>query len=559
MNTGGLAQMSYNHGSNGYSNNNGFGSMPSGYGSSRGKAAHIKRLSVAPPPGMNAIYEDEEANPVPRTARSQLLAGLRTAPKQANSVPASAPYGQQGFNFDQAESSGNTNNAHFNYNNMPQTAMASNFKRNSSPNPYNSNAYQHMYSPQEQVQASPAYNDQNEIDPGIYNTLMIQQLSLLQQQAQLRQQLQNVNAAASQFQGMNLNGYQAPLTPMTPNMHMFNQQYQDSMQPIVQPTNQAGIVSVFIPATGQHTFMYADQLNSPVSPPTATPGLDPSSPMNDNGQGRFSRKDTTSPFNQSLGNARTTSPPKRSPSPQRDVAPLPPPSANAYRPGGHRRSMSNAVASAAKDLSLNGPKTADIRSAFPRTPMTGTFGPGMARAGEHPVRQPRGPPPLDELTSAPTALHDGSKNFANRQRRSAVHDLVKAVKDRQRNGSSEMGTPSSEGEINFVISDADSEGSSSATGSASLSGDPTFGNAKYGAAIGSEWEQLKKRASDRNSTGMTRPFSSSGIGCLDGSSRSARDFPSAVKTEGSSPAPQDSLRNPLLVLTSAAEKRKTMM
>lgn len=558
MNTGGLAQMTYNNGSNGYTNNNGFGSAPSGYGS-RGKAAHMKRLSVAPPPGMNSIYEDEEANHVPRTARSQLLAGLRTAPKQASNVPASAPYSQQGFNFGSANYNGNTNNAHFSYNNMPQTAMASSFKQTSSPNSYNSNNYQAMYSPQEQVQASPAYNDQNETDPGLYNTLMMQQLSLLQQQAQLRQQLQNVNAAASQFQSMNLNSYQAPLTPVTPSMNMSHQQYYDSMHPVVQPTNQAGIVSVYIPTTGQHVFMYADQLSSPASPPTTTPGLDPSSPLNDNATGRFSRKDTTSPFNQSFGNARTTSPAKRSPSPQQEVTPLPPPSANAYRPGGHRRSMSNAVASAPKEPSLTGPKTADIRLSFPRTPMTGTFGPGMARAGEHPVRQPRGPPPLDELTSAPTALHDGSKNFANRQRRSAVHDLVKAVKDRQRNGSSELGTPSSEGEINFIISDADSEGSSSATGSASLSGDATFGSAKYGAAIGSEWEQLKKRAGNLNSTGMTRPFSSSGIGGLDGSLRSPRDFAGAVKIEGSSPAPQESMRSPLLVLTSAAEKRKTMM
>ncbi|KAJ3472365.1 hypothetical protein NLG97_g11050 [Lecanicillium saksenae] len=60
------------------------------------------------------------------------------------------------------------------------------------------------------------------------------------------------------------------------------------------------------------------------------------------------------------------------------------------------------------------------------TPLTGGYGPGQGRAGEHPVRQPRGPPSLDELKAKPTAKHEGSKNFATRTRRSAVHNLVRA-------------------------------------------------------------------------------------------------------------------------------------
>jgi serine/threonine protein kinase len=51
---------------------------------------------------------------------------------------------------------------------------------------------------------------------------------------------------------------------------------------------------------------------------------------------------------------------------------------------------------------------------------TGTFGPSQARAGEHPLRQPRGPPSIEDLREKPTTKHEGSKNFATRQRRQAV-------------------------------------------------------------------------------------------------------------------------------------------
>jgi len=76
--------------------------------------------------------------------------------------------------------------------------------------------------------------------------------------------------------------------------------------------------------------------------------------------------------------------------------------------------------------------------------MTGTFGPGAARAGEHPLRQPRGPPPLEELTAAPTSKHEGSKNFAKRQRRHALDSLVKAGTSRRGVSRSSEGSPVSE-------------------------------------------------------------------------------------------------------------------
>src|ERR1700761_5056042 len=86
---GGLAQMTYN-------SNNGF--PPGGLGTPNhgfGNRSRLnsKRLSVALPPKVNPISENQVDNPTPRTSRSHLLAGLRTQPKTP-SVPASAPYNQ---------------------------------------------------------------------------------------------------------------------------------------------------------------------------------------------------------------------------------------------------------------------------------------------------------------------------------------------------------------------------------------------------------------------------------------------------------------------------------
>ncbi|KAI5292896.1 hypothetical protein KEM56_006176, partial [Ascosphaera pollenicola] len=66
--------------------------------------------------------------------------------------------------------------------------------------------------------------------------------------------------------------------------------------------------------------------------------------------------------------------------------------------------------------------------------MTGTFSAGSSRPGDHPVRQPRGPPPFEELKEKPTQRYEGSKNFATRQRRKAVFDLIKAGMGRRMSG-----------------------------------------------------------------------------------------------------------------------------
>ena len=118
MDAGGLAQMSYNN-----FQSQGFGNPTSSF-ASRGKGAALKRLSVASPPKVASIAENEVQTP--RTSRSHLLAGLRTAPKTPSSAqpPASAPYNQR-----QHSIGGNQNNRlsrNFNQNG-PQTAVGSGF------------------------------------------------------------------------------------------------------------------------------------------------------------------------------------------------------------------------------------------------------------------------------------------------------------------------------------------------------------------------------------------------------------------------------------------------
>ena len=135
---------------------------------------------------------------------------------------------------------------------------------------------------------------------------------------------------------------------------------------------------------------------------------------------------------------RSISPPKKTNSPPTEHNPLPPPSANAFRLGQNNRhkkasSLANVITSmTAADVEA-APRSAMPRTAgIPATPMTGMFGPGGSRAGEHPVRQPRNPPAIEELLAKPTTRYEGSKNFATRSRRAAVSNQIGRASCRER-------------------------------------------------------------------------------------------------------------------------------
>jgi hypothetical protein len=558
MDAGGLAQMSY-------PNFPSIGVPGSGF-ASRGKGAHIKRLSFEP-----STPTDPQGNgaPTPRTSRSHLLAGLRTAPKSAvaSNFPPSAPPSQlQHRGLDASMYADSKENAR-SYG--PKTSTASNFPSHQTG--YNAN--RQMYSLPEQVLAPPEIHiddhGQEQMDPNLYAQLVATNMYLAEQQQRLQQQLLNVQAAAQQFQGMNLGHMgiqtqqQFATPPITPSMAMYQQHVKQNMQPIITPVMgaQPGIYSVYNPVTGQQAYFVDQgaQQGYAENQPSAMHN-DSNSPTQQAGTPRFQvSPPSTTP-------ARSVSPPKKSVSPPQEHSPLPPPSANAFRRG-HKKSSS--MANVVNAISTNpnadgGPRSALPKTGgFPATPMTGTFGPGQARAGEHPTRQPRGPPSLDELLAKPTTKFEGSKNFATRQRRSAVSNLVRAGIERRRapgSGSGSAGsiTPISEnGEISFSIS-SDNESDSGRSGSGSLSGRPSVGGSRTSAhgAIGSERpsSRQKERSRERSSVDSicTTASASSDEGAPVGGS-----FAAVFKNGCKKPEAAESTRKaPMLVLTSA-EKRKS--
>ena len=514
-------------------NNTNIGASGPGF-ATRGKGSHIKRLSVAPPPKISTIDENAQANAAstPRTSRGHMLAGLRTAPKSATVGP--AQNGLESSRF--ADTQYNTGNR------APQTTTSAYFPNNRNSN---GNGNYQNYAQPEQILAPPAIDWNNthgteSIDPEVYDELVATNNFLAQQQRALQQQLLSITQTAQQFGNLNINTqfnnpgqqFQSPVNNRP--MSIYQQQCQSGMQPIVQPVpGSPGVFAVYNPLTGQSSFIvdnggqpngYQDQY-TPLSPEAAPVYQrhfsDPNVPRSD---------------------TRSISPPKQSTSPQKDVEPLPPPSANAFRRG-HRKNMSSAnVIKTTGEWSrgVTGPRSAIL----PPTPMTGTFGPGHGRSGEHPVRQPRGPPHLNELEEKPTSKHEGSKNFATRQRRRAVHNLVRAGRER-RNDSVPSGsgaaTPGSENEFNFSVS---SDSDSVLAGSTSLTSRPSLGSLRAG-VIGSE---RKEKSRERSSVDSSGQLSAKSLSSDEGNA-----------VGGAYVEVESARRNTPLLVLSSAEKRKSVV
>lgn len=161
-----------------------------------------------------------------------------------------------------------------------------------------------------------------------------------------------------------------------------------------------------------------------------------------------------------LRSARSRSPPKLSLL-QQSTSPTPP---TCFRRG-HRKASSLSTCVNINSLEIEpAPKTSLPKlSMFPSTPLTATFAPGHA-SGSHPIRQPRGPPAIEELKAKPTSKDEGSKNFATRQRRRAISRLVTSSLERRtaRSASGSVGgtmTPVSENE-GFAFGEGESVTSS---------------------------------------------------------------------------------------------------
>ncbi|PMD66148.1 uncharacterized protein K444DRAFT_624657 [Hyaloscypha bicolor E] len=559
MDAGGLAQMSYNN----FPSSNGLGLPGSGFASRRANAPNLKRLNFEP-----TKQSDPQDNgaPTPRTSRSHLLAGLRTAPKSATSstFPSTAPptqlqhnTGLAGSIYADKESYGG-----------PKTSVYSNQQGG-----FNQLNNRQMYSVPEQPLAPPEIlvdeHGQEQMDPNLYAQLVATNMYLAEQQQRLQQQLINVQAAAQQFQGLNLGmgnqmQQQFATPPVTPQNMYQQQQVKNNMQPIITPVMgaQPGIYSYYIPATGQQSyFMDQSAQQTQFMDQQVVQQSVNYSPPQQHGTPRF--QVSPPPQSDTPTFTRSISPPKKSQSPPSDHAPLPPPSAGAFRRG-HRKANSMAIGT---DIpaTFDGPKSALLPKSmgFPSTPTASGFGPGQARAGEHPIRQPRGPPSLDELTAKPTTKFEGSKNFATRTRRNAVHNLVRAGMERRRApgsaGSGSMSPVSEVGEVTFSVS-SDNDSDSGRSGSGSLSGRPSLGSSRASAhgAIGSDRpsSRQKERSLERKSAAsVDSNFTTASVSSDDDSSVGG-SFAAVFKNGGKKPEPKNVERKaPMLVLTSAEKRR----
>ncbi|OAA39398.1 hypothetical protein NOR_06236 [Metarhizium rileyi] len=580
MDAGGLAQMS----SNSFNSANGL-SMPAGGLASRRGSQNIKPLSFDTIQQSN-VNKDGGA-PTPRTSRSHLLAGLRTAPKSATAAT-----------FSSATSASNATPQHY-----ARRSMAANLHGYGRDNVYNNapktafpqygtqqSTYQNMMGSQQytvdQVLAPPelTMDEQahEQMDPNLYAQLVATNMYLAQQQQRLQQQLRDVQAAAQQFQQLNLTSTQnAQLAQQQMALFEQQQQVRNMQQQLgVQAAMSQGQQVYYSPVTGQYyvdnASVHVHQVSSPYVEQPLSPtfngvqdGLQQQlqqqfqqhhyqqSPVQGTPQVQVSPPPENTPTT-----CRSSSPPKRYDSPS-EVTPLPPPSANAFRRG-HKKASSLApvnsalatVNTSSDALKSAGPKT----SAFPLTPMTGGYGPGQARAGEHPVRQPRGPPSLDELKSKPTAKHEASKNFATRTRRSAVHNLVRAGLERRKGTSSSAGSmsPVSETAEDACSPITDNDSDSGRSGSGSLVGEEECTSSRTSAsgswgAIGSDRPSSRQKACrDVDSVCSNSPTSLSETE----SSSFATVFKNGASRANKAQEAADAQRRaPRLVLTSV-EKRK---
>lgn len=586
MDAGGLAQMTYNN----MIHSGGLGASASGY-ASRGKGAQLKRLNLAPTSNAgSAMVVDQsqiDGNAAPRTSRSHLLAGLRTAPRSSangngnnNNVPSSAPFDRSAFSASahgRARSTASNPGGPASYGIMSPTLGQFGGNGDS----YGQMLQNQYYAAPEQVLApTPVQlSEEERMDPNIVAQLMATEMFLTQRQQQLQQQLAQLTA--QQYPGLGL-GFHVPNSPHyvpTPphsahSLHGYGHHIPQSPLPQVgyqEVAGQPGVFAAYDPMTGQFNYIFdqsAQQVQLASSPPPMTPNFTSSPPKYD--KPPIFRSQVTPPQEPSPpSSASLPSPPlRKSPSPPQEVVALPPPSANAFRRG-HSKNLSSAINGGRKgspDLK-NGPTSRPAVFGQPATSTTsgGNFGPGQARAGEHPTRQPRGPPPMEELVAKPTSKHEGSKNFSTRARRSALHKIRRAGIERSsgRPSSSGSQTPVSDSEflsngladdLDFALRLSTSGGSNTSAGVGAevgvLAPKRSFGTLRsvastssVTAAIGSERKEMRERAMGNKS------YSSTSLTGID------VGLPNRMKDDFS----YLQRKTPLLVLTSAEKRRSAFL
>lgn len=546
MDAGSLAQMA----SNNFGSPNGLEDLASRRGSQ-----NIKPLSfdsIKQGGNRNANVKDGGV-PTPRKSRSHLLAGLRTAPKSATaaSFATASPISAQ-----QYARNGMAANLHGYGQDMMCNAPHTAFTQYG----VQQGGFHGMMSQQQQYTVDKVLapheiamdeQSQEHMDPSLYAQLVATNMYLAQRQQRLQQQLRNVQAAAQQFQQLNLNSPQ-----------LTQQQLRSLQQQLgVQAAMGQGQQVYYSPVTGQYYVdsSAAAQMSLRYAEQPMSPGFTGFQQQQQQ-QGTL-RVQVSPTLETQQPTFRSTSPPKRHESPA-DVTPLPPPSANAFRRGHKASSLApvNSALAAAGGVG-EAPRSAGPKTAcFPATPTAGGYGPGQARAGEHPIRQPRGPPPLDELKAKPTAKYEDSKNFASRARRSAVHNLVQAGIERRKGTSSSTGSmsPVSETAEELTSPITDNESDSGRSGSGSLVGEIECGSSRTSTsgtwgAIGSD--RPSSRQKTRASVDSTGSNGGGSAGESDGGSFADVFKKGALRASKAQEA-ADGQRKVLKLVLTSVEKRK---
>ncbi|KAF3932262.1 hypothetical protein ABW19_dt0202709 [Dactylella cylindrospora] len=422
--------------------------------SNRGKGETIRKISIPSLPTIStSSYDDERHNlpsgsPFPGhrgSSRSQLLAGLRTAPKTPTLVETSEntypPIGvdasqpQVGWARPNSTNFTPGNQKVLSYGGFQNTSTHSSIQSNfSRPSPEIHQEPHHMFSnagkfnglPTPPASSAYANHVESDYEAKVYAELLARNISLAQQQQILKQQMRIVQ------QAQQLQQVQAQMQQLHIQSPISQPLGTPPISPAVYSPSSSGLphaYSFYNSQTGATPLSYVSQQysNYSISPQVSIPSEESSA--------AFLTSTLTSsspPKNSPLAPSPPACPssppkdpvvPKKTPSPPSALVPT-------FRKG-HKKcsSLSSCInASASIDVIDGGPKTSVPRlSNIPSTPINSTFG----GRGDHPIRQPRGPPALEEILARPTAKHEGSKNFSSRQRRRALSKLVNAGIERR--------------------------------------------------------------------------------------------------------------------------------
>ncbi|KAJ6257986.1 hypothetical protein Dda_7776 [Drechslerella dactyloides] len=412
---------------------------------SRGMADSRRNMAIPTLPTIStSLYDDSKTHllsPLPTSrgsSRAQLLAGLRTAPKtpmgaehvnaldgshhddpsQVTPVDLNSPYKNQRM-FTQG------GRGPISHGNMP-TNMARSLLLQEQFQDMNLGGFASPPTPP----ASTGLSYQGDVDyeAKLYADLLARNISLAQQQQLLQQMI--VSQQAQQLQKAN------------------QQVHAVHVQPSGVPSYSAPLMSptVYSPSAARHQpshphnssnsqhFYLSQQARNMHGAPQGYPASDSMSvaTLASGSQVSLSSSPATESPARTSSSRSSPSPTRGSPNgerPRMQKTPSPPPVSLSKFRRGHKKCISlSGCNNMNPALADSGPKTSLPRfSNVPSTPLNSTFG----GRGDHPIRQPRGPPALEEIVSKPSSKHEGSKNFSSRQRRRALTKLVNAGLERR--------------------------------------------------------------------------------------------------------------------------------